>query len=497
MFCLNKGFTNRLLLAMIGLIACFYLLGCLNHNTNSQSDKGTGEEFISGMDSILSESEIIDVNYKEVVYFEEYSKIYYIEPENWGKYGLEDATKVASITGLDHMTFADDEHVVFLRTFDYQVCDYVEEAIYTITDENEVQEYIIILDRKGTFVGAVKEQEEYFYLLGQNKTEELKEYVLEEIENSGNKFFYDTYVLGYAISDLNEDGYIDLYRPSYPVALYYGEDGGFERSPEEEAIQWSRMDYCSQEELAEQEKMNTFMEEHVSIEKIDNRYVVYAQFHNIGSAERINEQIYKLAEENKDYYEGMRIDDVIYVGENYLVILMRTDTVGGVYPTGETSYDGSRYLTFDLNTGEMITFEDILGEDYTYDDITSLMWKAYENKMNEVPDQYSKELFDEYYERVLKEYNEGLQIAETLKPQDMGNRNPVLEEYAQCYFTDDGMVVVYGCSARFAWNAPPANYYLNERLEIMETERYGENRADVIEHFCSWEEIYEETVDTY
>ena len=490
MFYLNKRITNILIVIMVGVISCFLLFGCQN-NKDSQSDIDSSENFTSGIYSVLSQIEIIDVKYKEVWNFEPYSKTYYIEPENWGMYGLEDSTRIASITGLDHMTFADDEQVVFLQTFDYQVCDYIEEIIYTITTDNEVQEYIIIMDREGTFIGATREQEEYFYVLGENKEEELKEYILEEIEEIGNKFFYYTYVPGYAISDLNEDGYIDLYRPSFPIVLYFGKDGGFERRPKEEALDWQWIDYCSQAELAEQERMSTFIEEHVSIKKIENRYVMYAQFHDISNAELINEQICKLAEENKDYYEHMRIDDVIYVGENYLVILMRTETLDGTYPTGEPSYDGSRYLTFDLNTGEMITFEDILCKDYTYDDMKSLMWKAYENKMNEVPDQYSKELFDEYYARVLKEYNEDLQIAEELLPEDKGNRNPILEDYAQCYFTDDGMVVVYGLSGRFV-SVPPAKYYLNERLEIIETEENGEDREDVIEHFCSWEEIYDE-----
>ncbi len=473
------------------LIVVVFLFGCQN-NKDSQSDIDSSENFTSGIYSILSQIEIIDVKYKEVWNFEPYSKTYYIESGNWGMYGLEDSTRIASITGLDHMTFADDEQVVFLQTFDYQVCDYIEEFIYTITADNMVQEYIIIMDREGTFRGATKEQEEYFYVLGENKEEELKEYILEEIEEIGNKFFYYTYVPGYVISDLNEDGYIDLYRPSFPVALYFGKDGGFERRPEEEALDWQWIDYCSQEELAEQERMNTFIEEHVSIKKIENRYVVYAQFHDISNAERINEQIRKLAEENKDYYVSMSIDDIIYVGEKYLVVLMRTRTSDGEYYTEPPVDDGSRYLTFDLKTGNMITLKDILGENYAYDDMTNLMWKAYENKMNEVPDQYSKELFDEYYARVLKEYNEDLQSAEELMPEDKGNRNPVLEDYAQCYFTDDGMVVVYGCSVRFGWPVPPVNYYLNERLEMIEPEEYGDDREDVIEHFCSWEEIYDE-----
>ena len=475
---------------MIGLIIGFYLFGCQNYNTHIQTEMDTSDKLTSGIDSILSEIEIIDVKYKEVWRFEPYSKIYYIEPENWGTYGLEDSAKVASITGLDHMTFADDEQVVFLQTFNYQVCNYIEGFVYTIASNDQVRGYIYLINRNGEYIGTINDPLEEYSLDGMSKVDTLKKRVLWQINGRAQLYDPQTYMPRFCVGDLNQDGYVDMYYPSAEVYLW--NDGEFGMCSEEEAIQWKRIDYCSQKELEEQERMNIFIEEHVSIEKIENRYVMYAQFHDISNAERINEQIRKLAEENKDYYVSMSIDDIIYVGEKYLVVLMRTRTSDGEYYTEPPVDDGSRYLTFDLKTGNMITLKDILGENYAYDDMTNLMWKAYENKMNEVPDQYSKELFDEYYARVLKEYNEDLQSAEELMPKDKGNRNPVLEDYAQCYFTDDGMVVVYGCSVRFGWPVPPVNYYLNERLEMIEPEEYGDDREDVIEHFCSWEEIYDE-----
>ena len=97
------------------LIVVVFLFGCQNQNIHTSAKVETSEKLTSGIDGILSEIEIIDVKYKEVWNFESYSKTYYIEPENWGTYGLEDSTKVASTTGLDYMTFEDDEQVVFCR----------------------------------------------------------------------------------------------------------------------------------------------------------------------------------------------------------------------------------------------------------------------------------------------------------------------------------------------------------------------------------------------
>ena len=48
------------------------LFGCQN-NKDSQSDIDSSENFTSGIYSILSQIEIIDVKYKEVWHFEPYS----------------------------------------------------------------------------------------------------------------------------------------------------------------------------------------------------------------------------------------------------------------------------------------------------------------------------------------------------------------------------------------------------------------------------------------
>ncbi len=483
----NRRKYGIILLVSICLLSCY---GCQNQQEYTKPQDILFEKILAGMNNIISKAECADVEYKEVSYFENYSKIYYIEPEQWENYGLEDDVELASATGLECVEFDEGEQVVFLQTYNYQVCDYVEEMVYTVSMDNKVQAYVILIDREGTFIGVIREQEDPFYLLGDNKKEDLKEYVSQEIKSFGQKDLTETYVLGYCIGDINEDGYIDLYRPSYPVALYFGTDEGFKICSEKEAIYWSRMDYCSHEELEEQEKIKIFIDEYVSLEQIENKRVFYVQFHNVSWAECVNEQIRNLAQEYQDYYISMHIDDIVYISDSYLTVLMHTNTSDGCFPTGDVSYDGCRYVTFDLNTGEILTLENILGEDYTYEDVTELMWKVYEKKMNEVPDQYSKKLFDEYYQRVYKEYTEDIETARELDVGTIGNRTPLLEDYVRYYFTDDGMVVVYGRSARFSIGILPTNYYLNECLEVIEKEQYGK---DIIEISYSWEEIYCET----
>ena len=99
---------------LLGILVIVLLFGCQN-NKDSQSDIDSSEKLTSGIDSILSQIEIIDVKYKEVIYFEDYSKIYYIEPENWGFYGLQLSNKLMEETHLQQLELEEDEQIVFIK----------------------------------------------------------------------------------------------------------------------------------------------------------------------------------------------------------------------------------------------------------------------------------------------------------------------------------------------------------------------------------------------
>lgn len=133
------------------------------------------------------------------------------------------------------------------------------------------------------------------------------------------------------------------------------------------------------------------------------------------------------------------------------------------------------YKIFYLETGDRIMLSDVLGTDYTAEQIKNLAWKAYQKRMEEVPDQYSKELFDEYC-RLL--FDEG---GWTWSPEWENTEGWPLEEYFHYYFTDDGMVITYSAKGDFA---VPVIYRLNERLEPITVEN-----GKAIQMTLDWKDI--------
>ena len=451
------------------LIVVVFLFGCQNHNTDSQADMGSSKELTSGIDSILSQIEIIDVKYKEVWHFEPYSKMYYIEPENWGFYGLQLSNKLMEETHLQQLELEEDEQIVFIKTYDYQVCDYIEEIIYTISSKDIVRRYVALIHREGGYIGASA----YEIFSQDNNVDRLKERVECEIDDRG--FLGDpvSYVPRFYIKDLNEDGKVDMYH-SY-ADMFLWDEGEYRLCSQEEAAELLN----ANREKAMQPKMQleAFKSEYASIINKENGRITYLQLHDIVNAEQINAQIRDVIEKKDKETEGaldIGVYEVIYVGERYLVVHMYTYVPGHCTWKGETICEDSRYLTFNLEEGTLVSFEDILGESYSREDLIALMWKAYEKKINEIPDQYSKEEFDIHYKYTFELYDEA---------EDAGN--PLIEEYVKCYFTDEGMVVTYSMMPTYGLVGLPIHYYLNEELDII-------SGNDTLELFCSWEEIYDE-----
>lgn len=472
MFYQNKRITNKLLLIIIGIITGFYFCGCENQNTESPDDISACENFTSGINSILSEPEIIDVKYNEVTYFEEYSKIYYIEPENWGDYGLQLSNKLMKKTQLQQLELEEDEQIVFIQTYDYQVCDYIEELVYTISQEDIVRMYVALIDREDGYMGASTYQWEE-RSLKDNNVERLKERISYNITESGFRNNPVTYVPRFYIKDLNGDGNVDMYH-SY-ADTYLWDKGEYRACSQEEAAEL--LNANREKAMQSQMQLEAFKNECANIINKENGRITYLQFHNISNAEQINAQIWDIIEKKDKETEGaldISVNEVIYVGERYLVVHMYTYVPGHCTWLGETICEDSRYLTFDLEKGTLVSFEDILGENYSREDVIALMWKAYEKKVNEVPDQYSKEEFDYHYEYAFKLYDEA-----------GGEGNPSLEEYVKCYFTDEGMVVTYSVMSTYGLGGLPIHYYLNEELDII-------SDNDTLELFCSWEEIYDD-----
>ncbi|MBO5081043.1 MAG: hypothetical protein J6C06_00375 [Lachnospiraceae bacterium] len=449
----------------------FIFIGCQGYDEEPLYDENS--KIIIGMDSILFKEKIVQMEYKEVWHFEPYSKKYCIEPDNWGNYGLEDIEKVARETGLDQVVLEEEEQVVFLQTYDFMVCDYIEVIFYTFTPDDIVKSHCLLLDRDRNVMGITPYELDFVMAAGQTYTDRLKEIVIELMDESVYIWGAITYAPRYKISDLNEDGYVDIYSSVGDMFLW--DKGEYRLCSREEGIEV--LNAIGEEEMQIKLQLEAFQSEHTNIINKENGRITYLQFYDIANAEEINAQIRDVIEmKDKEREKAFNISasDVIYVGERYLVVHMYTYTPGNHTARGDILCRDSRYLTFDLEKGALVSFGDILGENYTREDLVALMWKAYEKKINEVPDQYSKEEFDSYYEFVFEHYDVHSAVG-----------SPVIEDYIKCYFTDEGMVVTYSDYITYGFGDMPVKYDLDERLDIIK-------EYETLELFCSWKEIYDE-----
>ena len=235
--------------------------------------------------------------------------------------------------------------------------------------------------------------------------------------------------------------------------------------------------------------------------KVDGQ-VTYLQLKNMPNAQKINKQIKEAVDkriktyfnllssidhqndwadennsENVDFKIDIYANNIVYRDEQYLTIKLEGTIIEyPVVTVNEAKGDyGFQYLIFDLETGDRVKLSDVLGTDYTAEQIKNLAWKAYQKRMEEVPDQYSKELFDGYC-RLL--FDEG---GWTWSPKWENTEGWPLEEYFHYYFTDNGMVITYSAKGDFA---VPVIYRLNERLEPITVEN-----GKAIQMTLDWKDI--------
>lgn len=487
------------------------LSGCGNESGDSLN------EIVSVQENLENKGdEKIQVNIELVVPFDPYYKIFYLEPDDWGSCGLEQDEIITGEYLLDQIVLQEGEHIVYLEIYDYDVCDYIEEVIYSLDDKGTVMGYCIVLDRQRNCIGTLS------YECDKDSTDKARAQrifemtVVENTEVEINSYYSDPIIYSprYYLYDFNEDGHIDAYDSTQ---IYLWTEEGYVLCSDEEKKELVDEKNRNHKEIEEMERIEEFKDKYVEVMEegsgetpeclTENIYadwqVVYLQLKNLPNAEKINQQIRDATDGLVAYYFDLAgsadyesndlpeednmekvsfeiyvyANDIIYCGKEYLVVKTErlfVDNQVAVDAVAEKY--GFQYMTFDLKTGNLITVANILGTDYTTEQITELAWKGYKRSMEEVPDQYSEERFDSYYNLVF-----GYQ--HTWSTGWGTEEEWALEEYFHYYFTDEGMVINYSEDDRgYIMGTIPVIYRLNERLEPIRNEK-------VLWTLAPWEDI--------
>lgn len=492
----KRLFINQKLLMVVIIVFLSSLFGC-----RRESPETNGEN---------ADAELIQINTQTASPFAPYYKIYYLKPADWGKSGLEQDESIIENTNINKIKLDEDAHVISLEIFDYDVCDYVEEYAYSIDDEDNVKTYCIISDRQGNCMGVVSGKWDWDCTYGRGYRTALEDRIMSKAENQIDSFSSASeYAPPYQLYDFNEDGHIDIYSDENNIYLWTEE--GYELCSYKEVTD---IDFFQNGEWMKIEGLEEFKDS--CVESIrdssegngewlsENKCIywgyAYAQFSGIPNAEKINGQIeqevkerfarYKelvksshvdesedALQETKDgtvrYSVGINAEDIIYYSKNYLVVKVTYTIDREMMTQYKEEIAGFQYMTFELETGNLMTVADILGKDYTLEQIIELAWKGYKRSMEEVPGQYVKEKFDNYYKWMFE------------------------EEYFHYYFTDEGMMISYGDGFGYLDEKIPVVYCLNERLEavlptdIKKASFTGEYEFNekVLRTLCPWEDI--------
>ena len=468
---------------------------------NTETDQNA--ETVSKTEQVDEGNKNIQIDIQTAVPFAPFYKIFYLESDDWGDGGLEQDETLTEKYMLNQIALQEGEHIVFLEIYDYGVSDYIEEVAYSLDNKDVVMFHCIIRDRNGNCIGTLS----YDFAKDWKNKIDTKEIIGNMVQRCDKKINCDeplAYAPRYYIYDLNEDGHVDLYDSS---DIYLWTEEGYVLCPEQEKDKYTYETNCEIREIKAIEKFKT---EYVENDKEDSGetpkkltkdlyadwQVTYLQLKELPNAEKINRQMKDATDKmintyfdlvqspdfkkndwskenplnDADYKINVCAEDIVYCGKNYLAVKLEGTFVE--YPIVTVSdmkgAYGFQYLTFNLETGDMVTVADILGTDYTTEQITNLVWKGYKRSMEEVPDQYSKEEFNKYYDYV---FNTRTWTSEKWP----------LELYIHYYFTDEGMVITYGGKEDFGM---PVIYRLNECLEpiIYDNEK-------VIQIFIPWEDV--------
>ncbi len=242
-------------------ICLLFLCSC---NTHEAAASSYAKAYL-GLEVFLADAEAVQVEYQEVWYYEPWVKVYYIEEEKWGLYSLEQNAELVEKLALSQLILTEDEHIVYIKTYDYQVCDYVEEYICSIVN-NEVNIYCIVVDREGNFWGSMKKENIKYGL------EILKNKIDEPTEGA---FYFDamTYMARYMIHDVNEDGYPDIYDRGNE--LYLWDNNEYRACSESERRTWLDASLRTNADIKEIEERNIYGTTYSNMIEDDDGAIMY------------------------------------------------------------------------------------------------------------------------------------------------------------------------------------------------------------------------------
>ncbi|MGN0245180.1 MAG: hypothetical protein ACI4DK_04325 [Lachnospiraceae bacterium] len=504
-------FSNKKIWIVFGALLLMSLSGCGNESVDNLDEIVTVQE-----KSETKGDEKIQVNIETAVPFDPYYKIFYLEPNDWGNSGLEQDETIAGEYLLNQIVLQKGEHIVYLEIYDYDVCDYIEEVMYSLDDEGAVMGHCIVLDRQRNCIGTLS------YEFDNSSTDKyraqriLEMTVVENTEMKINSYYSDPIIYSprYYLYDFNEDGHIDVYDSTQ---IYLWTEEGYILCSDEEKKELVDEKFRNHNEIEEMERIQEFKDKYVEIMEEESGeapewlaeglcvdwQVVYLQLKDLPNAEKINQQIrnavdgliaYYLDLDGSTNYESNDLpeednienvsfeiyicaNDIVYCGKEYLVVKIEryfTDRQETANVLAENY--GFQYMTFYLKTGDIVTVSDVIGADYIPEQIEELAWKGYKKRMEEIPDQYSEERFDDYYNLVFNNRH-------TWSTGWGAEKEWKLEEYFHYYFTDEGMVINYSEESQgYIMGTIPIIYRLDERLEPIKNE-------EVLQVLTPWEDI--------
>ncbi len=356
-------------------------------------------------------------------------------------YGLEIYPELSENYYFSDLELKEQEQIIMLEIYDYDISPYIEETILTINKEGRVYKYNLLIDREDGLLECYQEDMDYYT----NDIELLKDEMDDVIRQQRTTARAGVdYFLPLSVQDTNGDG--------------------------------KQSEVLTQEVISEKEKSGKeYYGELIGVDWTCN----YIQLEDIPHEDSINKQIeseidYNLekllafcSEYERDDIEVTGVDkkawilvevfgnEIIYQSDRFLAI--------GIASLFRPLWDGSlqynykyQIICFDLEEGKTIKLEDITDKEYTEQDLKELVWVAYEEKIKTVADKYTRECFENYY----KELFDDAKYWYMGNKQNNGYIEKALDEYIHYYFDEEGMVFYFNRD----WEGMPAEYFLDENL---------------------------------
>lgn len=447
---------------------CFYY-----RNENPVTEKEYYESFRESLFG-CSRKDIIE---EEKIELGGYSIIYPAELNDWLKekddtenllldYGLEKYPELNETYYLSDLELAEQEQIIMLEIYDYDISQYIEESIWTIDNEAVVCKYKLLISRESGLLGYCRNEADYY----NNNIKFLKETLRDVISRhattrAGIDFFPPFHIQG-----INEDGTLNV---CDGLNVYTVDKNGLTFREKFISSNDSVQEVSNGKRVEESGK--EYYRELISVSWERN----YIQMENIPHADFVNKQIKSETESDlkellalcADYKDNdfeitgsdgkawiqviISGTKIVYQSDQYLAIVISS--------WFRPLWDGSvqfhykhKIICFDLEKGERISLEDMTDAGYTEQDLKNIIWIGYEEQMKKASDKYTKECFEEYYERLFhdgKEWYTGIS-------QNDGYEEKNLDEYIHYYFNEEGIVFYFNRD----WEGIPVEYLLDENF---------------------------------